>query len=136
MDWTCSIQGVSSKLPNELPYHATRELNEELGVDLSYIKKIKKLRSIYIPPSNFLVTPFIAYSKKIPDFKINKREVAELIILKIKDLILFKKVHQSVTNSYLNNFKVPGYKLNKNFIWGATAMILKEFKHILILSED
>ena len=115
---------------------AKRELNEELGVDLSYIKKIKKLKSIYIPPSNFLVTPFIAYSKKIPDFKINKREVAELIILKIKDLILFKKVYQSVTNSYLNNVKVPGYKLNKNFIWGATAMILKEFKHILILSED
>ena len=115
---------------------AKRELNEELGVDLSYIKKIKKLKSIYIPPSNFLVTPFIAYSKKIPDFKINKREVAELIILKIKDLILFKKVYQSVTNSYLNNVKVPGYKLNKNFIWGATAMILKEFKHILISPED
>ena len=37
---------------------ATRELNEELGVDLSYIKKIKKLKSIYIPPSNFLVKPF------------------------------------------------------------------------------
>jgi len=110
---------------------ATRELNEELGVDLSYLIKIKKLKSIYIPPSNFLVTPFIAYSKKIPDFKINKREVAELIILKIKDLILFEKVYQSVTNSYLRNVKVPGYKFNKNFIWGATAIILKEFKYVL-----
>ena len=110
---------------------AKRELNEELGVDLSFIKKIKKLKSIYIPPSNFLVTPFIAYSKKIPDFKINKREVAELIILKIKDLILFEKVYQSVTNSYLRNVKVPGYKFNKNFIWGATAIILKEFKYVL-----
>ena len=115
---------------------ATRELNEELGVDLSYIKKIKKLKSIYIPPSNFLVTPFIAYSKKIPDFIINKREVAELIIVKLDDLILLNKVNKRVTNSYLNNVKVPGYKINKNFIWGATAMILKEFKHILILSED
>ena len=115
---------------------AKRELNEELGVDLSYIKKIKKLKSIYIPPSNFLVTPFIAYSKKIPDFKINKREVAELIIVKLNDLILLNKVNRRVTNSYLNNVKVPGYKINKNFIWGATAMILKEFKHILILSED
>ena len=115
---------------------ATRELNEELGVDLSYIKKIKKLKSIYIPPSNFLVTPFIAYSKKSPDFKINKREVAELIIVKLDDLILLNKVNKRVTNSYLNNVKVPGYKINKNFIWGATAMILKEFKHILILSED
>ncbi len=127
--------GKKDKKDKNLWETAKRELNEELGVSISSIKKLKKLKNLYIPPSNFLVTPFIAYSKKIPDFKINKREVAELIILKIKDLILFKKVYQSVTNSYLNNVKVPGYKLNKNFIWGATAIILKEFKHILILSE-
>lgn len=128
--------GKKDKKDKNLWETAKRELNEELGVSISSIKKLKKLKNLYIPPSNFLVTPFLAYTKKIPDFKINKREVAELIILKIKDLILFKKVYQSVTNSYLNNVKVPGYKLNKNFIWGATAMILKEFKHILILSED
>ena len=101
-----------------------------------WVPDSEKLKSIYIPPSNFLVTPFIAFSKKSPDFKINKREVAELIIVKLDDLILLNKVHKRVTNSYLNNVKVPGYKINKNFIWGATAMILKEFKHILILSED
>ena len=128
--------GKKDKKDKNLWETAKRELNEELGVSISSIKKLKKLKNLYIPPSNFLVTPFLAYTKKIPDFKINKREVAELIILKIKDLILFKKVYKSVTNSYLNNVKVPGYKLNKFFIWGATAMILKEFKHILISPED
>tara|TARA_B100000945_G_C20409214_1_gene611707 strand:- start:163 stop:798 length:636 start_codon:yes stop_codon:yes gene_type:complete len=115
---------------------AKRELNEELGVSLSSIKKIKKFKNLYIPPSNFLVTPFLAFTKKSPDFRINKREVAELIIVKVEDLILLNKVDKRVTNSYLNNVKVPGYNINKNFIWGATAMILKEFKHILILSAD
>ena len=115
---------------------AKRELNEELGVDISIIRKIKKLKKIYIPPSNFLVTPYVAYSEINPDFIINKREVAELIIMKVQDLILLKKVNEKVTNSYLKNVLVPGYKINNNFIWGATAMILKEFKLILDLSAD
>ena len=128
--------GKKDKKDKSLWGTAKRELNEELGISLSYLKKIKKLKSIYIPPSNFLVTPFIAYTKITPDFKINKREVSQLIIVRIKDLILLNKVYQSVTNSYLNNVKVPGYKINENFIWGATAMILKEFKHIIKLSEN
>lgn len=115
---------------------AKRELNEELGVDVSIIRKIKKLKNLYIPPSNFLVTPYIAYAEINPDFRINKREVAELIIMKVQDLILLKKVNEKVTNAYLKNVLVPGYKINNNFIWGATAMILKEFKIILDLSAD
>ena len=128
--------GKKDKKDKNLWETAKRELNEELGVSISSIKKLKKFKNLYIPPSNFLVTPFLAYTKKSPDFRINKREVAELIIVKLDDLVLLNKVYKRVTNSYLNNVKVPGYKINKNFIWGATAMILKEFKHILILSED
>lgn len=56
--------------------------------------------------------------------------------MKVQDLILLKKVNEKVTNSYLKNVLVPGYKINNNFIWGATAMILKEFKLILDLSAD
>ena len=76
------------------------------------------------------------YSPNSPDFIINRREVAELIIMKVQDLILLKKVNERVTNSYLKNVLVPGYKINNNFIWGATAMILKEFKLIVDLSAD
>ena len=115
---------------------AKRELNEELGVDISVIRKIKKLSKLYIPPSNFLVTPYVAYAEINPDFIINRREVAELLIMKVQDLILLKKVNKRVINSYLKNVLVQGYKINNNFIWGATAMILKEFKLILDLSAD
>ena len=115
---------------------AKRELNEELGVDISIVRKIKKLSKLYIPPSNFLVKPYVAYAEMNPDFIINRREVAELIIMKVQDLILLKKVNERVTNSYLKNVLVPGYKINNNFIWGATAMILKEFKLIVDLSAD
>ena len=80
-------------------------------------------------------TQHYRYTEK-PYALLRNESVAELIIIKLDDLILLNKVHKRVTNSYLNNVKVPGYKINKNFIWGATAMILKEFKHILILSED
>jgi len=115
---------------------AKRELNEELGVDVSVLKKLKKLKDLYIPPSNFLVTPYIAYTYETPNFIINRREVAELIIIKMEDLILLNKVNGRVSNSYLKNVLVPGYTINKNFVWGATAMIIKEFQYILNLTVD
>ena len=49
-------------------------------------KLLKKLKDLYIPPSNFLVTPYIAYTYETPNFIINRREVAELIIIKMEEL--------------------------------------------------
>ena len=65
---------------------------------------------------------------------INDKNTREEIVQFIN--ILLKKVNERVTNAYLKNVLVPGYKINNNFIWGATAMILKEFKFILDLSAD
>ena len=47
---------------------AVRETSEEIGIPDYYIKVIRSLSPIYIPPSNFYVHPFISYTKRNPEF--------------------------------------------------------------------
>ena len=44
---------------SDLSFTALREAKEEIGVDPSKIELLGKLTEVYIPPSNFLVSPFI-----------------------------------------------------------------------------
>ena len=106
---------------------AKREFKEELGVDLLSASPLLSLSPVYIPPSNFFVTPFVAVVKKKPFFYLNSREVAlkinisldELINLKIKQCPILEGNHKGVV--------VPCYIYKGHMIWGATAMILSEF---------
>ena len=112
---------------------AKREFKEELGVDLSSASPLLTLSRVYIPPSNFLVTPFVTVVKKKPFFHLDPREVAlkidislyELIHLKIKQCPILEGNHKGVV--------VPCYVYEGHMIWGATAMVLSEF--ILFLKE-
>lgn len=125
--------GKPVSLDSSLWDTAKREFKEELGVDLSSASPLLTLSRVYIPPSNFLVTPFVAVVKKKPFFHLNSREVAlkidislyELIHLKIKQCPILEGNHKGVV--------VPCYVYEGHMIWGATAMVLSEF--ILFLKE-
>lgn len=125
--------GKPVSLDSSLWDTAKREFKEELGVDLSSASPLLTLSRVYIPPSNFLVTPFVAVVKKKPFFHLDSREVAlkidislyELIHLKIKQCPILEGNHKGVV--------VPCYVYEGHMIWGATAMVLSEF--ILFLKE-
>ena len=125
--------GKPVSLDSSLWETAIREFKEELGVDLSSESPLLTLSRVYIPPSNFLVTPFVAVVKKKPFFHLDSREVAlkidislyELIHLKIKQCPILEGNHKGVV--------VPCYVYEGHMIWGATAMVLSEF--ILFLKE-
>ena len=125
--------GKPVSLDSSLWDTAKREFKEELGVDLSSASPLLTLSRVYIPPSNFLVTPFVTVVKKKPFFHLDSREVAlkidislyELIHLKIKQCPILEGNHKGVV--------VPCYVYEGHMIWGATAMVLSEF--ILFLKE-
>ncbi|MDZ7775120.1 MAG: NUDIX domain-containing protein [Bacteroidales bacterium] len=48
---------------------ALRETREEIGVDVKEEQVAGKLTDIYVPPSNFLVTPYVALIKEVPQMK-------------------------------------------------------------------
>lgn len=110
---------------------AIRETNEEIGINPSEIVTFKQLTNVYIPPSNFLVTPFMGVINSNPTFSIN-HEVEKIITVKLSELLSKKCITTTkVTTSYATKTEVPCFILNNTIVWGATAMMLSEIRELL-----
>lgn len=116
---------------NSLAQTAIREANEEVGINPNSIKIIRELTDVYIPPSNFLATPFISFTEKRPVFTTN-HEVDSLIEVTVNQLLDDKHLSTvNLTTSYMQNIDVPCFKIDNHIIWGATGMMLSEIKELL-----
>ena len=123
--------GKTEKSDLNLKETALRETFEEVGILKENIKMIREITEVYIPPSNFLVTPFIGLTNSKPVFKLNP-EVAKIIEISLFDLLNDNNIGAiAITNSYMSETSVPCFNINGSIIWGATAMILSEIKEIL-----
>jgi 8-oxo-dGTP pyrophosphatase MutT (NUDIX family) len=127
-----SFPGGKIEKQDETLYHtALREAYEEVGVFTDDVIKIREITDVYIPPSNFLATPFIAYTHERPKFKTNE-EVDRLIEVKLTDLLDDSNVDSIVMDtSYMKKIEVPCFRLNDYIVWGATGMMLSEVKEML-----
>ncbi len=110
---------------------ALREAGEELGLSSEKIEIIGELSPLYIPPSNFLVHPFVGFTTKKPVIIPSKAEVEQVIETDIQ-LLLDAKLKQRKTIEVRGyTIDAPYYNIYGNVVWGATAMILSEFEEIL-----
>ena len=125
--------GKIDTIDEHLKDTALRETWEETGVAKEEIKILSQITDVYIPPSNFLVTPFIGFCEQYPKFKLDSREVKELFSVPTTALINEKTVKCTLMSfsKSKNAVNVPYYDLNDKIVWGATAVILSEVKEIL-----
>jgi 8-oxo-dGTP pyrophosphatase MutT (NUDIX family) len=116
----------------DLKETALRETREEIGVLPNKIEVIRSFTEVYIPPSNYLVHPFLGISKEELLFVKQENEVAGIVELPLKNFLDDSIVHtKMMQTSYASNFEVPGFLVGNHFIWGATAMMLSELKETL-----
>ena len=110
---------------------AIRETFEELGVQSGDINIIGPLTPLYIPISNFKIFPFVGWLKSAPKLKIQSKEVSKVFSPSIYNLTDPKT--KKIKDSILLGQKViiPFFNLKNEVVWGATSMILSEFKNIL-----
>ena len=115
---------------NDLITTAIREAEEEVGISGEKITILGKLTPLYIPVSNFNVCPVVVYSSENVEFKPNNSEVAYIIKVKISDLIE-APIYKKKIKRYGKEFVIPYFNFNNEHVWGATAMILSEFRDII-----
>lgn len=110
---------------------ALRETEEEIGIAMHKVEVIRQCSEIYIPPSNFLVTPYLGFSTENLEFIPNPDEVKRVLEFPIHQLLNDEIIVQTkMTTSYATNIDVPAFQVEKYVVWGATAMMLSELKEL------
>ncbi|MEO0583645.1 MAG: CoA pyrophosphatase [Bacteroidota bacterium] len=113
-------------------FTALREAQEELDILPEKVEVLGELTELYIPVSNFLIYPILAYTHKKPHFRARESEVAEIMEVRLKDLLApqaLQKIPMRLGSGL--RILVPSFEVGPHPIWGATAMIMNELLELV-----
>ena len=126
-----SLPGGTQEGNEKLIDTALRETQEEIGINRTSISIIGTITPLFVPVTGFMIYPFIGYSINKLDPKPDPVEVETIFSVNIFDLLNKDNRTAEQRNIRGYNVKVPYFKLNDYQVWGATAMILSEFKDLI-----
>lgn len=111
---------------------ALREAEEEVGVHPSDVKVLGVLSDFFVVPSNIMVTPVVGWMPKRPDFVPDKIEVVRILEGDVRSLLPSEAVHVSeIVVAKVYKLRAPHFIVDSEMVWGATAMMLNEFRMIV-----
>lgn len=110
---------------------ALREAQEEIGILTAGLEVLGPLTPLYVPPSQNIIHPFVAYTPQRPDFHPDPLEVADL--LEVPLAVLLDPATRREEDWSWRDFPlhVPFYAIGEHKVWGATAIVLAEFLALL-----
>jgi 8-oxo-dGTP pyrophosphatase MutT (NUDIX family) len=116
----------------DISHTAVREAWEEVGVLPKDVKLLGQISDLFVPASNFLVSPIIGYVDRKPEFVPEIKEVDRIIETPLKQLLDLETRKQKILQIG-GRFKLdtPYFDISNEIVWGATAMILEEFIQVL-----
>ncbi len=100
---------------------ALREAEEEVDLESGFVEIIGELEEMYIPPSRFLVRPFVGLLREEAELALAPEEVEAIFSVSLEELMspeAFKKV---VWKREGRPHEVPIFAVRGHEIWGATA---------------
>lgn len=108
-----------------LQHTAIRETREELGIN-GKMEVLGSLTPLYIPVSNFMVYPFVGCLFDAPVFNPDPSEVQYVVEASLEALL--DPINRGSETLFHHEMPIeaPYYRVGKEKIWGATAMILSE----------
>lgn len=127
-----SLPGGSCENNESLQQTAIRESQEEIGIHPESIEIIGSLESVYIPPSDFTVHPFVGWHHESPNFRIQASEVAALIEADVKWLLAPDSLEFGPIKGQNMPDRAAYFQIGENQVWGATARVLIDFRNRLL----
>lgn len=111
---------------------ALRETHEEIGVAAAHWKVVGELSTLYIPPSHFVVQPFVAMSMTEPVFHPNPSEVDQLIEFPVEALLQSGIIKRKpiFVKTFNRTFESGYFDIEGHVLWGATAIMVQEFRSL------
>ena len=110
---------------------AIRETYEEMGIESKRIDIIGSLTPLHIPVSGFKIFPFVGWIKEKPKLKIQTNEVSRVLSPTIENLLDKRTQKEKYSRILGKKVKIPFFDLDNETVWGATSMILSEFRSVL-----
>lgn len=114
---------------------ALREAEEEVGVDPRAVDVVGRLTPLHIPVSGFLLHPVIGFTTMRPAFQRAEWEVARIIEAPISWLsdprVVKREMRTRTVNGQTIDVDVPYFDIDGEKVWGATAMVLSEFRALV-----
>jgi 8-oxo-dGTP pyrophosphatase MutT (NUDIX family) len=111
---------------------ALREGQEEIGIDPTQVEIIGRLTNLFVIPSNFMVTPIVAFQKAKGVFKPDPVEVVRIMEGSLNDLLKEGAIQRKeILAAGIYPLSAPHFLIDNEIVWGATSMMLNEFRVIL-----
>lgn len=114
---------------------ALRESEEELGIRPANVEVLGALSNLYVAPSGYLVTPYVGWSERRPEFVLDPREVDQVLEIPVAHLIDPAHRKQEIRELKWGLTNVPYFSFpeheTEHKIWGASAMMLAELLAVL-----
>jgi len=123
--------GKQEKEDSDIIATALREAEEEIGADRNKIKVIGRLSPLFVPHSNFCISPVVGYQEDFPIFVKNQKEVQSIIRIQLNELFSQSNRGVQIFNRPDYEIQAPYYNAHGHLIWGATAMIMSEFEELI-----
>ena len=118
----------------DLIYTALREGMEEIGQNPSDCEFILPLTTVHVPVSKFSIHPMVFLLPYPPIYIPDAREVARVLDLEIACLLredIIQRRDLDLGSGFIRK-NIPGFHIDhETFVWGATAMILAEFRELI-----
>lgn len=127
-----SFPGGKQEADETFRQTAVRETQEEFGIRPEEVEIIGQLTELYIPPSHFIVHPFVGLLSRTDSFVPNHAEVIKIIEQPISVFLREKCIHNRkiYMPKYNSSIGVSCFDLQGEILWGATAMIVQEFRSL------
>ena len=127
-----SLPGGKAEGTETIIETALREGEEEIGIDRNDVTVLGTLTNFFVIPSNYIVTPIVAMTSRRPVFVPQEREVVKILEGDVEELVkvdALKTKDIIVAKTY--GLNAPYFDIDGEIVWGATAMMLNEFRLVL-----